>query len=86
MKYFTEEELWILNNDYGTACNLRAILLNLFNQDTYPRVRLRAILYSADEKHKELFWKILDTPLEYLDGCEIHEDIDYLRESNKNID
>ena len=73
MKYFTDEEIKIINSSYGTATALKDVLKNMFNARNYPKVDLQKCLLS-DKRHRELFFKILDMPLSYIDGKQILND------------
>ncbi len=75
MKYFTDKELQILNSKYGTACRLRAILLNIFNSTDYPYTDIGGLLFNSDRENLELFYKILRVNLEYINGKQILQDI-----------
>ena len=70
MKYFTDEEIKIINSSYGTATALKDVLKNMFNARNYPEVNLQKCLLS-DKGHRDLFFKILDMPLSYIDGKQI---------------
>lgn len=72
-KYFTEEEIRIINSSYGTAIALKQVLLNMFNEQDYPNVYLRKCLMS-DENHLKIFYKILNMPLSYINGKQIIKD------------
>ena len=41
MKYFTDEEIKIINSSYGTATALKDVLKNMFNARNYPKVNLQ---------------------------------------------
>ena len=73
MKYFTDEEIKIINSSYGTAVALKCVLKNIFNASDNPKVDLQKCLLS-DKGHRELFFKILDMPLSYIDGKQILDD------------
>lgn len=73
MKYFTDEEIRIINDTYGTAYALRGVLRNMFNAEDNPCVDLQKCLLSND-RHRKLFFKILEMPLSYIDGKQIIED------------
>jgi hypothetical protein len=73
MKYFTDEEIKIINSSYGTATALKCVLKNIFNANDNPKVDLQKCLLS-DKKHRELFFKILDMPLIYINGKQILDD------------
>ena len=45
----------------------------MFNARNYPEVNLQKCLLS-DKGHRELFFKILDMPLSYIDGKQILDD------------
>ena len=44
MKYFTDEEIEIINSSYGTATALKDVLKNMFNARNYPEVNLQKCL------------------------------------------
>ncbi|MEA3450622.1 MAG: hypothetical protein U9Q83_01820 [Bacteroidota bacterium] len=67
MEYFTKEEIEIINDNYGTALALNEVLKNMFNAKNYPDVDLQKCLQS-DDLHKKLFYKILEMPIEYING------------------
>ena len=67
------EEIEIINSSYGTATALKDVLKNMFNARNYPEVNLQKCLLS-DKGHRELFFKILDMPLSYIDGKQILDD------------
>ena len=73
MKYFTDEEIKIINSSYGTALALKCVLKNIFNASDNPKVDLQKCLLSNKE-HRELFFKILDMPLSYIHGQQILND------------
>ena len=73
MKYFTDEEIEIINSSYGTALAVKEVLRNMFNARNYPKVDLQKCLLS-DKGHRELFFKILYMPLSYIDGKQILDD------------
>ena len=73
MKYFTDEEIKIINSSYGTAIALKCVLKNIFNASDNPKVDLQKCLLSNKE-HRELFFKILDMPLSYINGKQILDD------------
>jgi hypothetical protein len=73
MYYFTDEEKDIINGTYGTAYALKMVLKNMFNVENHPSVDLQKCLLS-DLSHRELFFKILDMPIEYINGREIIQD------------
>ena len=73
MKYFTDEEIKIINSSYGTALALKCVLKNIFNASDNPKVDLQKCL-QGDKRHRELFFKILDMPLSYINGKQILDD------------
>lgn len=75
MSYFTQDELRILNSSYGTAYKLRHILLNMFNHRTYPNVDILGAILDRDKLHLELFYKILKTPVEYINSANFTDNI-----------
>ena len=73
MKYFTDEEIKIINSSYGTTIALKCVLKNMFNVSDNPKVDLQKCLLS-DKGHRELFFKILYMPLSYINGKQILDD------------
>lgn len=75
MKYFTNKELTILHSNYSAAFRLRNVLLNMFNHHDYNNVNILGCMSNSDEIHLNIFYKILKTPVEYLNSSDFIDDI-----------